>query len=91
MRLGAQTGQPSSTETTQIAQAEQTPLYKRLEKQRKILSRLVGRYAAISGKEHKAIHNEWLRTGGSLQAKASLEELQRKQRWLEDLIDGAES
>jgi len=67
---------------------EKTPLYERTMKLRKRVSLLVSRYAAISMKDYKDIHTDWLRQGGQKQSEATLEDLQRKQRWLEELING---
>ncbi|MFC5338158.1 DEAD/DEAH box helicase [Leucobacter denitrificans] len=54
-------------------------LHRTLGEQRKLLSKLVGMYARVSGEPHKDIHNELRRTcGGPAVAQASVTQIQKR-------------
>lgn len=53
---------------------------------------LVGRYAGMTGREHKDINYEWIKAHGKTHSESSEEDLQAKKEWLtrkiEDWING---
>ncbi|MDX2163017.1 MAG: DEAD/DEAH box helicase family protein [bacterium] len=87
IRRGVERGNSSSNFPSQPSAKESTPRYERERQVKSRLKYLVGLYAAKTGLEHKDIHKMWMGLGGKPQAEASLEELERKTKWIKGLIE----
>jgi superfamily II DNA or RNA helicase len=58
------------------------PMHERIQQMREECTRLVAKICAQTGKAHREIHQEWIRSGGMPQASASYRDLEMKIKYL---------